>query len=497
MMKKYLLAIALSFLASQAWAQKTIDQLSAGSALGGTEQLPMFQGSNPSVTTTPNALKTYIAPTGANPSGTAGPAAVNGSAATFLRSDGAPAVQKGSASQFGIVEVDGTTITASGGVISSVGGSGVTSVATGCQATGGTITTTGTISTQETITALTGTNPAIVGGYCGGIENLNNGSNQIPTIAVAGSGLFVQGWFTDLCNIGAGTQTITPATGTIGGASTYVLAAGTAAAPQCVRIISDAANTNYVLAFPPGAGGTVTASSTTTFTNKTLTSSTNSLGGVTAAFGSDAKGDIYTNGGTSNVITRLAIGSTNNCLIVTSGLPAWAACPAGTITANSTATSGFSAGNIAYSDGSLIQASGALVTSGGVITSPATGSAGAPNFVGSAAGSTTGFYFPAAAGEMGFSSSGSAKLDYGITTASTWSMNGNLTFTGATVITGGTYTAAAGTNILVNTPARSSGSAAGNVSITGGNNTQGAGGGAGGSIVITAGTSTSGTAGTI
>src|ERR1700674_177692 len=41
---------------------------------------------------------------GANPTATAGPSAVNGSAPTFMRSDGAPAVQKGSSSQFGIVE---------------------------------------------------------------------------------------------------------------------------------------------------------------------------------------------------------------------------------------------------------------------------------------------------------------------------------------------------------------------------------------------------------
>lgn len=70
-------------------------------------------------------------PSAANPSATAGDAAVNGSASTFLRSDGAPAIQKGSSSVFGIVKVDGTSITAASGVISAVaGGSGtVTSVA--------------------------------------------------------------------------------------------------------------------------------------------------------------------------------------------------------------------------------------------------------------------------------------------------------------------------------------------------------------------------------
>jgi hypothetical protein len=59
---------------------------------------------------------------GANPTATASNTAVNGVATTFMRSDAAPAVQLGSASVFGLVKVDGTTITASGGVISSTGG---------------------------------------------------------------------------------------------------------------------------------------------------------------------------------------------------------------------------------------------------------------------------------------------------------------------------------------------------------------------------------------
>jgi hypothetical protein len=81
-------------------------------------------------------------PTGANPSATAGPAAVNGSAATFMRSDAAPAVQKASSSQFGIVEVDNTTITASGGVITAVQPAGANpSVTAGPAAVNGSATT--------------------------------------------------------------------------------------------------------------------------------------------------------------------------------------------------------------------------------------------------------------------------------------------------------------------------------------------------------------------
>jgi len=75
-----------------------------------------------------------VQPAGANPTGTAGPAAVNGSATTFMRSDAAPAIQKASSSQFGIVEVDNVTVTSNAGVISAVGGA-ATSVTAGVAGT--------------------------------------------------------------------------------------------------------------------------------------------------------------------------------------------------------------------------------------------------------------------------------------------------------------------------------------------------------------------------
>ncbi len=71
-------------------------------------------------------------------------------------------------------------------------------------------------------------------------------------------------------------------------------------------------------------GGAVvpTISSTSTFTNKTLTSSTNVLGGVTMTLGSDATGDIYyRNAG--GQLTRLAIGTVNYVLTVIGGIPSW------------------------------------------------------------------------------------------------------------------------------------------------------------------------------
>lgn len=195
---------------------------------------------------------------GANPTATAGPTAVNGTATTFLRSDGAPAIQKASSSVFGIVEVDGTSITASGGVISATtGGSGtVTSVATACGATGGTITATGTIKAAVTASSQTGTNYAFQDSDCGKLVNLSNASNQVPTLAAAGSGslLFSTGGFVQVCNQGAGTQTLTPTTSTIGGASTFVLPAATALNPACVGVVSDGTNYQVVPDYAVNAG---------------------------------------------------------------------------------------------------------------------------------------------------------------------------------------------------------------------------------------------------
>ena len=126
------------------------------------------------------------------------------------------------------------------------GGSGsVTSIATACGVSGGTITTTGTIQSNVSVSLQTGANYAFQDSDCGKLINLNNAANQTPTIAAANSGslLFTAGGYVNVCNQGAGTQTITPTTSTIGGAATYVLAAGSAASPKCVGIISD--GTNY------------------------------------------------------------------------------------------------------------------------------------------------------------------------------------------------------------------------------------------------------------
>jgi hypothetical protein len=85
---------------------------------------------------------------------------------------------------------------------------------------------------------------------------------------------------------------------------------------------------NPAVTTTPAAISTYLSGTTQTFTNKTITSSTDSLGGVTAAFGSDAKGDIYQNGGSSNVLGRLGIGAAGTMLQPSSGLLAYTANPA-------------------------------------------------------------------------------------------------------------------------------------------------------------------------
>ncbi len=92
-----------------------------------------------------------------------------------------------------------------------------------------------------TVNSQTGANYAFVATDFAKLVNLSNGSNQIPTMPTAAS--LGANWYTQACNQGAGAQTITPTTSTIGGTSTFVLPAGSASQPNCIGIVSD--GTNY------------------------------------------------------------------------------------------------------------------------------------------------------------------------------------------------------------------------------------------------------------
>lgn len=89
-------------------------------------------------------------------------------------------------------------------------------------------------------------------------------------------------------------------------------------------------NNNIVITSAGTAAGSVaTIDGAQTLTNKTLTSSTNTLGGVTMGMGSDAGGDTYYNA--SGVLTRLAKGTAGQVLTMNAGAtaPEWATAAAG------------------------------------------------------------------------------------------------------------------------------------------------------------------------
>lgn len=154
-----------------------------------------------------------------------------------------------------------------------------------------------------TISTQSGANYAIVAGDFGKLINLSNGSNQVPTLPNANT--LGANWFVQVCNIGAGTQTITPATSTIGGAATFVLPAGSAGSPQCAGIVSD--GTNYQVVpdfFRVGANVAAAAANALSAAgglSTTVASGTSALG--TSAIGSAACATAVTTSATNTATT--------------------------------------------------------------------------------------------------------------------------------------------------------------------------------------------------
>lgn len=126
-------------------------------------------------------------PLAANPTATASDTAVNGTASTFMRSDAAPAIQKTSSSVFGLSKVDGTTISASSGVISAVNTGTVTSVAM-------------TVPTHLSVSGSPITSSGTLGVTWDGVWNFGNGSAGTPSSQWNTN----YGFFYDTTNTGIG-----------------------------------------------------------------------------------------------------------------------------------------------------------------------------------------------------------------------------------------------------------------------------------------------------
>lgn len=98
------------------------------------------------------------------------------------------------------------------------------------------------------------------------------------------------------------------------------------------------------------------------------------IGGVTMTLGSDATGDIYyRNAG--GILTRLAIGSSNNVLTVSGGLPSWAAPAAAALTVGTTTIASGTTTRILYDNAGVLGEY--TLTGSGTVVAMAT----APTFV--------------------------------------------------------------------------------------------------------------------
>jgi hypothetical protein len=161
--------------------------------------------------------------TGANPTATAGPTAVNGSATTFMRSDGAPAIQLGTGSAPGLVQC-GLGLTCTAGVAA------------------------GTV-TQRNNTA---TSDTLLSTDAGTVVTENNASAVAVGIAVATTSGFGTGQYWTVKNKGAGVVTITPTTSTIDGALTLTLSQN-----QSIDFYSDGTNYWTLPGKPNGATTTI------------------------------------------------------------------------------------------------------------------------------------------------------------------------------------------------------------------------------------------------
>jgi hypothetical protein len=113
----------------------------------------------------------------------------------------------------------------------------VSNVATDACLSGGPITTTGTLSANVAVNSQVGTSYSFVPSDKCKLVNLNN-ANPVTVTLPAATGAFGAGWYVLVQNIGVGNATITPTSGTIDGAASFLLPSGWG-----IRIVSD--GTNY------------------------------------------------------------------------------------------------------------------------------------------------------------------------------------------------------------------------------------------------------------
>jgi hypothetical protein len=193
-------------------------------------------------------------------------------------------------------------------------GSGtVTSVATSCGVTGGTITATGTIS-ETVATAAHNGSYAILTGDCG--KSLTTNTTAAWTIAACGSSGFSTGNFWTLNNVGSGALTLTATTSTFYGGPTANISGSvlTVPADSSAQIACD--GTNYQVLGSGGGGG----SGSPAFS--TITSGTNTAAAMVVGSGAT----LGATGSGSITATAMAVGGITG---LGTGVGTWLATPSG------------------------------------------------------------------------------------------------------------------------------------------------------------------------
>src|SRR5271170_1968160 len=119
--------------------------------------------------------------------------------------------------------------------------------------------------------------------------------------------------------------------GNFGGATTLTHSGSTDTASGTFNVTGTFESGGTAITFP-ASGVLAGTTDTQSLTNKTITSSTNVLGGVTMTLGSDGTGDVYYRA-SGGALTRLGAGSNGQVLELSGGLPSWATVTgAGTVT---------------------------------------------------------------------------------------------------------------------------------------------------------------------
>ena len=167
--------------------------------------------------------------------------------------------------------------------------------------------------------------------------------NTTGTFAVGASAPLALSATTGVVSLQGASGTVAAGSGGTGSSFTATPTLGTAGSVVGTLAFANATSGSITLSPPTGALGSVTLTlpdatdtlvaraTADTLTNKTLTSSTDVLGGVTMTLGSDATGDIYYRAA-GGALTRLGLGSSGQVLSVSASLPAWTSAGATTIT---------------------------------------------------------------------------------------------------------------------------------------------------------------------